>query len=459
MKRILKRLISAVCIAIILAVSIPVVKINLDRIKKMNSPFVAYAALQNRLDTLGGLVHRDSYDDTIKEAEEKKKQLEAKKAQVKKEIASLNTEYDKLSKYVQELDLKQNEIALSLYEITQEIEQTEAELAQVQIQLETAEATAQAQFEAMKHRVQLIYEDGEATTWELLLSSRSLSDLLNAVEYASSISNYDKELLRQYNETCREVSDYKLYLEAKNESLQLSKEMYEQDQLYAEALIETKTEAMEAYAAKIGTNTYLLNQYLTEIENQTITIAEAEKQQAAAIKKAKEEEERRLAEEKKKAEAGQPVQAPASTGANNAASIVKTDVTDLSKAIWPYPGCSRTGSGFGPRIPPTAGASSFHKGLDIGGTTGDQIVSILAGKVIEASYNSSGGFHVYVDHGNGVISRYLHFSRLMCSTGDYVQQGQVIGLVGNTGISTSAHLHFCIYINGEPVDPARYVKY
>ena len=142
---------------------------------------------------------------------------------------------------------------------------------------------------------------------------------------------------------------------------------------------------------------------------------------------------------------------------NAAKGIELTDVTDANKMIWPLPGDGRIYSKFGYRKAPTKGASTFHKGVDIGGSYGADIVSVLAGKVIAASYTATNGNYVRVDHGNGVVTGYVHCSKLLVKKGDYVKQGQVIALCGSTGISTGPHLHFGVSINGTFVDPLLYI--
>lgn len=134
---------------------------------------------------------------------------------------------------------------------------------------------------------------------------------------------------------------------------------------------------------------------------------------------------------------------------------VKSDVNCM---VWPLPSDHSICTYYGYRVAPTKGASTFHQGLDIGGAKGSTIVSVLAGKVIDTGYSGSGGNYVEIDHGNGVISRYLHNSKILVSTGQYVDQGEAISQVGSTGISTGPHLHFSLIINGKNVDPYPYLK-
>lgn len=132
--------------------------------------------------------------------------------------------------------------------------------------------------------------------------------------------------------------------------------------------------------------------------------------------------------------------------------------TDINCMVWPLPSDHNIYAYYGYRKAPTAGASTYHKGLDIGGAYGSSIVSVLAGRVVGTGYNSTSGRYVEISHGNGVETRYLHCSKILVNVGDYVDQGQTIALVGSTGISTGAHLHFSLLINGNNVNPYPYLK-
>ncbi len=131
---------------------------------------------------------------------------------------------------------------------------------------------------------------------------------------------------------------------------------------------------------------------------------------------------------------------------------------DANHMVWPLPSDRTIHTYFGYRVAPTRGASSYHKGLDIGGRTGANVVAVLSGTVITAQYSSSAGYYVEIDHGNGLVTRYLHNSKLLVGPGQKVSQGDVISLCGSTGISTGAHLHFSVVKNGSYVDPYPYLK-
>ena len=127
---------------------------------------------------------------------------------------------------------------------------------------------------------------------------------------------------------------------------------------------------------------------------------------------------------------------------------------------WPLPGYSKVSSKFGPRVPPCAGASSNHGGIDIGGVPrGTPILSYAAGTVeVNKKLAGNAGNYIKIDHGNGVASRYLHMDEQSpLAVGTKVAAGQEVGKVGSTGVGTGVHLHFEIWVNGEKVDPLTYV--
>ena len=99
-----------------------------------------------------------------------------------------------------------------------------------------------------------------------------------------------------------------------------------------------------------------------------------------------------------------------------------------------------------------------HKGLDYAHPTGTNIYASAGGTVTFSGWNSGGyGYLVIISHGNGVQTYYAHCSKLLCSVGQTVSQGQLIAKVGNTGRSTGPHLHFEIRVNGVAYNPAYYL--
>lgn len=110
-------------------------------------------------------------------------------------------------------------------------------------------------------------------------------------------------------------------------------------------------------------------------------------------------------------------------------------------------------SGFGYRVHPILRRVKFHYGVDISAPSGTPIRAAADGVVVFAGWRRAYGNTVIVDHGNGLATLYAHCSRILVSEGEVVKQGQVIALVGSTGLSTGPHLHFEVRRDGEPINP------
>jgi murein DD-endopeptidase MepM/ murein hydrolase activator NlpD len=115
-------------------------------------------------------------------------------------------------------------------------------------------------------------------------------------------------------------------------------------------------------------------------------------------------------------------------------------------------------SGFGVRIDPFLGRPAMHTGLDFRAAMGDPVRATANGKVASAGWAGGYGRMVEIDHGNGLSSRYGHLSEIGVKVGDQVKIGQVIGAVGSTGRSTGPHLHYETRIDGEAVDPQKFLR-
>ena len=124
----------------------------------------------------------------------------------------------------------------------------------------------------------------------------------------------------------------------------------------------------------------------------------------------------------------------------------------------PLAGDLDTSSGFGVRMDPFLRSPAMHSGLDFRGSTGDPVRATAAGKVASAGSNGGYGRMVEIDHGNGFSTRYGHLSEILVSEDQTVRPGQLIGRVGSTGRSTGPHLHYETRIDGDAVDPQRFLR-
>jgi len=115
-------------------------------------------------------------------------------------------------------------------------------------------------------------------------------------------------------------------------------------------------------------------------------------------------------------------------------------------------------SGFGVRTDPFLGRPAMHTGLDFRASTGDPVRATANGKVVSSGWAGGYGRMVEIDHGNGLSTRYGHLSEISIKVGDLIRTGQVIGAVGSTGRSTGSHLHYETRIDGDAVDPQKFLR-
>ena len=115
------------------------------------------------------------------------------------------------------------------------------------------------------------------------------------------------------------------------------------------------------------------------------------------------------------------------------------------------------GSGFGFRPDPFSGRAALHTGLDFPADVGTPILAAAGGMVVSTEVHPAYGNLVEIDHGNGLLTRYAHTSKVLVKNGDLVKRGQLVALVGTSGRSTGPHLHFEVLVEGVPQNPARFL--
>lgn len=423
-----------------------------------------------------------SYEEKLKKTQERKAELEqmladekARKAEFEENLAKsqqylaeLTGEIDKVMAYIEEIDKQLQAVSDRLETLNLEIDEKEQELEQTRKDLAEAVEAREKQYDVMKSRIRYIYENGNESIWDIIVNSKGFESLLNRVEYRMKITEYDNSLLDRYKAAEDLVAANEAYLEASLENLEELKQEAEAEYKQHSELAARKGEQLEEFMAKRQLEEEIVFNYGEEIDKAELSIEDIyklqEEQQEEEARIRKEEQERlaelaRQAEIARQREAAERAERERQQRLHAAEGVVLTWETSINKMIWPLPGDGRTYSGFGPRVAPLPGATTFHQGVDIGGEYGATLVAVLAGRVTIATYSSSAGNYIQVDHGNGVCTRYCHCSQLLVKVGDTVMQGQAIGLVGSTGVSTGPHVHFAVLINGTFVDPMKYIKY
>jgi len=369
----------------------------------------------------------------LSDANKKKKSLEAEKSKTESMIKDLNKLKNDVNAYVEKLDSDIESINGDIKELEGDIADKESDIAVKEQEIQDIQDKSNQQYENMKLRIKYMYERSDTTLIDAILDSDSLIQLLNRTEYINKISNYDRQQLDEYEATQTALTEKKTQLEEEKNDLVESKKITEQKKSDIVTLQSEKEKEVEKYESQIGVAEVQLKEYEAEIKKQEDTIKAIE----AEIKR-REEEARKAAEAAGKA-------------------YKTVDLGDLH-FTWPCPSSSRITSYFGDREQPVAGASTNHKGIDIGASTGSAIVAAADGEVIISTYSPSAGNYVMISHGGSVFTVYMHCSQVYVSQGQKVKQGEKIAAVGSTGYSTGPHLHFGIRANGSYINPIAYVS-
>lgn len=365
-------------------------------------------------------ISASSLSDAQKEKENLEKQLE----EAQGVIDGLKDSKADIQTKVKELDQQLTSISLEITNTQAQLEEKSAEITDTQSELEDAQADVASQAEAMSKRIQFMYENsGKMSYLEAFFQSGSMAEFLNQAEYIRQISEYDRDMLQQYNDSVQTVADAKEQLEQEYTELEELKAQVESQQQTVQALMDAKEDELDKVKSDITVAQSDADAVQAEIDAQNEIIAQIQAEENGTT----------------------PDTTPG-------------DVYGGGAFVWPCPSSTRVTSDYGTRLSPTQGASSNHKGLDIGASYGASIVAAADGTVSYAGYNNGMGNYVMISHGSGLYTVYGHASALLVSTGDKVTAGQTIAQVGSTGISTGNHLHFGVSLNGSYVSPWNYLS-
>ena len=375
--------------------------------------------------------------DDLKEANDKMAEIESKLSQNMTEMAEIVEQKNLIDQQVFILHEKVNNI-------NTQITAYNALIADKQDELDEAEARLAELNQKNKERIRTMEENGKLSYWSVLFKANSFADLLDRLNMVEEIAASDQRRLKEMSEAAEVVANAKAELETEKAGLEATKQELDASQKD----LETKREEADKLLNELIAFDEEYQAYLDEAGHVS---ADLQAQIDAAQKEYDElkEEERRKELERIEAANKQYANAGGSAGAGNT----------VDGLTWLVPvSYTRFSSPFGYRIHPVYGDWRFHSGVDLSAPSGTPIYATRAGKVAIATYDSSAGYYVNINHMDGFTSRYMHMTHYVVSAGEYVAAGQVIGYVGSTGTSTGPHLHFGIYYNGTAVNPANYIN-
>ena len=317
-----------------------------------------------------------------------------------------------------------------------QIQQYSLLIAEKQKELDEAELHETQLQEQYKARLRSMEETGTVSYWSILFKASSFSDLLDRVDMIHEIAKSDQLMMKKLSEATEAVQQSREELEQEQQQMQTAR-----DELAAqEAQLEMQRAEADALLLQIAEEcekmTAEYQGYLAQEDALSKQVAKAEKDYYQALAK---EEAARLAELNKQ---------------NNYVPANK----DSSGFLYPLPYRVAITDSYGYRTHPVTGKkTTWHNGVDLAAGAGTAIYATKSGTVTTALRSDIWGNYVVINHGDGFSSLYAHMQGLIVKAGDYVKQGQIIGYVGSTGLSTGPHLHFTIYFNGADVNPMSYI--
>ena len=278
--------------------------------------------------------------------------------------------------------------------------------------------------EQLNRRLVAIYQSDTPDTVEVVLTSESLAEVLDQLDYMRDVGRQDKHIATQVREARLAMKRTRARTARTRKQVAATTAAVEARVNEHRAVRDRLVADQNALASARSDRNHVLTSVRSQEsqDRKNVENLQAESAQLTA----------RIQAAQARSSSSQASRPPSSAG-----------------FIWPTSGTLT--SGFGWRW------GRMHEGIDIAAPTGTPISAAASGTVIYAGWMGGYGNLVVIDHGNGLATAYGHQSSIAVGSGTYVSQGQTIGYVGSTGHSTGPHVHFEVRVNGSPVDPLGYL--
>ena len=387
MKNICKKIIGVILISILIT-----------------STNVALAVTQSEINSQKN--QQSQINSQIDEAKEKQKEIEAKKSEAQKQVDSLNSQIDGYESQIDDLEAQ--------------IENANAKIKEAEEKIEEKKQEYEKKQETLKKRLVTIYESGETSYLDVLLSSSSLIDFISNYYLVSELTEMDAQLMENIEKERQEIENSKKEIEESKQTLTTAKASKES---IANELKNAKSEKNK-YVAQLSDEEAKVQKEIEELKNHESSIS-------SKIKKMQQEYDEQIKKNN------------SSNSSSNNSSI--NNGTSSYGFGWPVSNHT-IGTVYGVAGP--YWSSGYHTGIDFPVSSGTPVYSVGNGQVFDTGYNSAYGNFVEIYHGNNVYSFYAHASSVQVSVGQNVSKGQQIMLSGKSGNVTGAHLHFEIRTPG-----------
>ena len=410
------------------------------------------------------------------EAVQKKNSIRSNMAGTQSMISQTRGQVATVQAEIRALDAQITQVNIKIDQLNGEMQKLQAEIAQTKAELEAAKAELLEKKELYAKRLRAMYIANDRGYLDILLDSTDATSIIGNARMIRSIATSDRELIDEINAKVKEIEEKQALLAEQEKQLAQKQAQARIERSNLEAANAQKTGYMNSLMSNLSAYEAQYDAMLRESDAIESQIANLD----LSIQKAKEEESARIAKQRAAAEEARREKEAAARKASrstgriastrsvsvNSAPAVSNDVVSYGEKAtpeaktgefyWPVPGHHRITSPFGYRIHPILKYRKLHTGVDIGAPNGTPVVSAGSGTVIASRFMSGYGNCIMIDHG-GKVTVYAHLSSRAVSPGQSVSAGETIGYVGSTGMSTGAHLHFEVRVNGAVQNPLNYL--
>lgn len=402
---------------------------------KRAAAFVLCAALVLVTGVFPTRVQAKSLDDLKKDYNELEKEIEANQKKLEniqnqqasnaEKMKLLSSQAETISSQLDVLNSQLSVLNADIADYDREISALDKKIADAQSKIDKIDADISATQEKISERLRATYMAGSSSWIEILLESDSISSLLLRIQLLASVTENDNKLISKLEKQIEELNAAKAELDKDKKALEEKRSLLVEKKSELDSKNKTLSSKQSAYNANYRQISALMTsldkssaEYQQELQRQYRKRAAFERQIDQLV-------------------------SGGSQGGDN-------DYYDNGEMIWPVPyKNSYISAGYGYYDPEGDGTYTMHPAIDIvvrengvNVSYGKNIIAAQSGKVLVRGYSDVGGNYITIDHGDGYRTYYGHCSKIIASAGQYVEKGEVIAYIGNTGYVTGPHVHF-----------------
>lgn len=368
----------------------------------------------------------------IKEAQSKLDSLSAEKAETEEYLSALTQKINLLQDKIDNLESDKAALQAEINSIQSQIAETEDNLVKIQKEIDAKQKLFDESYELYCERLRAMYVSGSVSNLEVILTCPDMSSMLTRSQMIKSVSEKDSAALNELINIMNEIEAQKEELEIARNQLNEDKAALEEDK----AQLQSSIDEIDASKSELDKEAAQANALMSKLSSQSSEYMEAIETNQAQLQQVQAEINAAISNQGSRGGGSYN----GSSGSGSGQLSYPTDYRSIS-------------AGF-----PTYASGAWHGGVDFPCPTGSNVYAAGSGKVILVKYlNYSYGYHVVIDHGDGLSTLYAHNSSINVSVGQTVTQGQVIAQSGSTGNSTGPHCHFEVRVNGSQVNPLNYL--